>query len=168
MRENIQRLRAPAQRAAAPVNKSVESFHLQYVFPKCPGPKDITGKTFTAVVAFQSCFIVSWKSANVVSWASRQDFKPLLASPVSPALERSGEDTDRIVFQLRGALDCELKPPDGNFSFETQIWIQHRTPLKIWCWGSVTWKQWIQTKASASTQWMECLWRTIRSSTHVS
>lgn len=49
-----------------------------------------------------------------------------------------------------------------------QIWIQHRTQLKIWCWGSVTLKMLLHPEASASTRWMECLWQTTRSSTHVS
>lgn len=49
-----------------------------------------------------------------------------------------------------------------------QIWIQHRTQLKIWCWGSVTLKMSLHPEASASTRWMECLWQTTRSSTHVS
>ncbi|XP_042356148.1 uncharacterized protein LOC121953239 [Plectropomus leopardus] len=44
MKDKIRRLRAPAAAAAAaamPVTKSVESFCLQYTYPKCPGPKYI-------------------------------------------------------------------------------------------------------------------------------
>ncbi|KAM8747665.1 uncharacterized protein AB9X84_015607 [Acanthopagrus schlegelii] len=41
MRNTIRRLRAPAQPAATSVNKSMESFCLQYTYPKCPEPKYI-------------------------------------------------------------------------------------------------------------------------------
>ncbi|XP_030286031.1 uncharacterized protein LOC115589327 [Sparus aurata] len=41
MRNTIRRLRAPAQPAATSVKKSMESFCLQYTYPKCPEPKYI-------------------------------------------------------------------------------------------------------------------------------
>ena len=52
MKNHIRRMRAPAHSAAMPVKKSLESFCLQYTYPKCPEPQLIKGKTFTSFIAF--------------------------------------------------------------------------------------------------------------------
>ncbi|CAK6983703.1 uncharacterized protein LOC121913673 [Scomber scombrus] len=42
MKTTIGRFRAPTHTAAVPVQKSLQSFSLQYTYPKCPEPKHIT------------------------------------------------------------------------------------------------------------------------------
>lgn len=49
-----------------------------------------------------------------------------------------------------------------------QIWIQHYTQLRIWCWGSLILKVSVIPKESVSTQSMGCPWQMIPSSTNVS
>lgn len=52
MKNFIQRLRSPERQVqtGTPVQKSLESFCLQYTYPKCPQPKHIKGKRNTYVI----------------------------------------------------------------------------------------------------------------------
>lgn len=61
MKDTIRRLRAPANSAAMFVKKSMDSFCLQYTYPKCPEPKYIRGKKCTEFIALFKSFS-SWSS----------------------------------------------------------------------------------------------------------
>lgn len=67
-----------------------------------------------------------------------------------------------------------IRHPAGNWTSLTvvilnvQIWIQHKTQLRTWCWGLVILKLLAILKESVSTQSMGCPWQMIPSSTHVS
>lgn len=54
MKNLIQRLPAPDRQVqtVTPMQKSAESFSLQYTYPKCLQPKEIKGKRITSFMVF--------------------------------------------------------------------------------------------------------------------
>ncbi|CAK6961109.1 uncharacterized protein LOC128373950 [Scomber scombrus] len=99
MKTTIGRFRAPTHTAAVPVQKSLQSFSLQYTYPKCPEPKHITG-------SLQDRHI---KSGDVI-YAIFTPKKNLFTAPQNttrPLTETYGADTVRCHVMLKG--DFEVK-----------------------------------------------------------
>lgn len=69
MKNFLQRGRTPEHQVQTvlPVQKSVQSFHLQYTYPRCPQPKYIKGKRFCHFFIHSDCSYFTLKVCIIVN-----------------------------------------------------------------------------------------------------